>query len=86
MAHHADLVRWSHGDTAKNGRQAVNEQTGAVAQLGERRLCKAEVRSSSLLGSTKINQHRTCLRHRTALYYAYRGEGRLNMQDPNAIE
>ena len=26
---------------------------GAVAQLGERRLCKADVRSSSLLGSTK---------------------------------
>ena len=28
--------------------------SGAVAQLGERRLCKAEVRGSSPLGSTRI--------------------------------
>ena len=37
---------------------------GAVAQLGERRLCKADVRSSSLLGSTKHQLGEVCRNHK----------------------
>ncbi len=44
MAHKGFLGRTKHG---------------AVAQLGERRLCKADVRSSSLLGSTTSNLNET---------------------------
>jgi hypothetical protein len=46
--------------------------------LGERRLCKAEVRGSNPLGSTpsvdrRTRQHRTCTRERGAAIVTIRG-------------
>lgn len=52
--HWAVLSGEGHGSGMNGARLARRQLLGALAQLGERLICIQEVRSSILLGSTKV--------------------------------